>query len=181
MTKHPIKVDQIEKITLEMNPVRLQIHGGQEWRNKDPAITLTEMNAALMHEGYKIACMLMDGEMTQRQYTEERLKDPKTLELIRKFKSTSLTDAHVKEGLTTALTIELKDGTSYTTTSPPAKHYGHKERPPTREALYKKFRECATEVKGIDMNRANMIIDTVEKLEDLKDVSALAKLLTPKK
>ena len=179
MEKHSIKIDRIEKITLEMSPVGLHIHGGEAWRNMDPALTLTEINAALMHEGYKIVCMLMDGEMTQRQYKDERMKDPKTLELIRKFTSTHLTDAHVREGLTTALTIEYQDGTCYTTTCPPVKHYGHKERPPQREAIYKKFRECSTEVKGIDMNRANRIIEAVERLEELRDVSELAHLLIP--
>ena len=77
------------------------------------------------------------------------------------------------------MTIVHRDGTSYTATFPPVKPYGHKERPPTRKQLYDKFRDCATEVKGIDMDRANMIIDAVERIEDLKDVSKLAELLAP--
>jgi 2-methylcitrate dehydratase PrpD len=130
-----------------------------------------------MHEGFHLAVTLMDGELTYRQYTDERLKDTKTLDLIRKCKIVSLTPEHVRQQIHGALTIEMINGDTYTATSPPVKAYGSKNKPPTKEELYKKFRDCATVPKGIGLKRANEIIKAVENLESLKDVSGLAKLL----
>jgi 2-methylcitrate dehydratase PrpD len=179
MRNHPDvrNVEQIKKITLEISQIEQDIHLGVDWRNADPADTLREINVALMHEGFHLAVTLMDGELTHRQYTDERLKDPKTLDLIRKCKIVSLTPDHLQQHIHGALTIEMKNSDTYTATSPPVKAYGSKNKPPTKKELYKKFKDCATVPNGIDLKRANEIITTIENLENLKDVSALAKLL----
>jgi 2-methylcitrate dehydratase PrpD len=179
MKNHPDvrKIDQIKKITLETTEIEKGIHLGVDWRNADPADTLREINVALMHEGFHLAVMLMDGELTYRQYTDERLQDPKTLDLIRKCQIVSLTPEHLQQHIHGALTIEMKNGGSYCTTAPPVKAYGSKSKPPTQEALYGKFRDCAAVPRGIDLKRANEIIDVVEHLENLRDVSDLAKRL----
>ena len=179
MRNHPDvrNIDQIEKITLAISETEQEIHLGVDWRNADPADTLREINVALMHEGFHLAVTLMDGELTHRQYTDERLKDPKTLDLIRKYKIVSLTPEHMQQHIHCALTIEMKNGSAYAATCPPVKDYGGKDKPPTKEELCKKFRDCATVPKGIGLKRANEIIKAVENLENLMDVSCLAKLL----
>ena len=109
-------------------------------------------------------------------YTDENLRDPQILALARKVKVEidKEADAEFPAKRVAKIAIKLKDGTTYRERVDYAK--GQPENPLTQAELEGKFRGLASVVA--DKDRMEKIIQTVNGLEKLGNVSALISLLS---
>jgi 2-methylcitrate dehydratase PrpD len=163
--EHEIKPDTIGQVTVETYPIAVEIVG----RNYTPK-TSSEGKFSLP---YCMAVALIYGKVGLTEFSSKKLKDRKVLELSRKvtveagreFDSTKLWWAKV--------TIRKTDGTELSCTIEIPK--GHPHNPLSNTELAKKFRDLAS--LTLPTRRVNKIIETVTKLESLKNVKSLTTLL----
>ncbi len=63
-------------------------------------------------------------------------------------------------------------------THKPCTAYGYPENPIAKDGLFKKFRDCAGySVKPLSKQRVEQLIVKIDKLEEVKDMREVAKLL----
>jgi len=106
----------------------------------------------------------------ENPYTEEKIGDPRLQELIDK---TEVVVREQKIHYQVDVEIRLKDGRCISAQVDYPR--GHPQNPMTRMEIQQKFRNLATH--RINEEKVEEIIKTVEKLDELEDLSALAKLL----
>ncbi len=127
---------------------------------------------------YCTVAALLDGEITARQFTPERLSDPALLDLISRTKlveDQALT-ARYPKGIPNRLTITLNDGSVFTheVEFPP----GHDQNPLTDAQLSAKFEGLAEPVIGRD--RVERLWERVARLEEDSAPHGMLVLLAPK-
>lgn len=89
-----------------------------------------------------LAAALIDREVTMRQFTDEKVRDPRIRDVMRKVRITNHPEfAEDVEYFGTEVTIRLKSGQEHRRVVPRAK--GHPENPLTRDELLSKYRQCA--------------------------------------
>lgn len=120
---------------------------------------------------YCCAAALIDGDVTLDTFAEERLTDPRILELI--DKTTIVEDPVLNEGypkgIPNDITITCTDGTVARQRVDYPR--GHAQNPMTDEEVVAKFRRLADGV--ISEREADRILNLCWKLETLKDISSI--------
>ena len=122
---------------------------------------------------YAMAAALIDGALTLKQFTEEKVTTPEVQDLMSKVKLVEL-ESEVKEGQTHSdppqiVTVKLENGKAYSHQVPFAK--GEPKNPMSLEEIIGKFRDCAgTVLSPLDIERT---VDLVLKLETLPDITEL--------
>jgi 2-methylcitrate dehydratase len=120
---------------------------------------------------YCCAAALIDGDVTLATFADERLKDPKLLDLI--DKTTIVEDAELNKGypkgIPNDITITCADGTKVNKRVDFPR--GHAENPMTDEEVVAKFNRLAEGV--IAPETAKSILDKAWGLDKLSDVSSL--------
>lgn len=175
--KHPIlnqRPDLIDKITIYTDEITmkwsgLEADGTTIWRIDTP-------NKAMMSIRYCATEMLLTETgwlpWGENPYTEEKIMDPRLQELIDR---TEVVVREQKVHYRVNVEIRLEDGRIFSAEVMYPR--GHQKNPMTHEEIKQKFRNLAAyAMKG---DRVDEIMKTVERLEELDDVSALAKLLRP--
>jgi len=112
---------------------------------------------------YCTAVALIDGEVSARQFSEDRLRDPALLELVAQtavIEDPALT-AGYPAGIPNRVTVTLNDGTQLTSevSFPP----GHDKNPLSNAQLATKFHGLVDPALGNE--RANLIWDRLSQLE----------------
>ncbi|MDO8567451.1 MAG: MmgE/PrpD family protein [Dehalococcoidales bacterium] len=159
--KHPLNTDEIKAISVRRHP---------EWANFHTTSQPRTYHEAQVSLPYSVAIALMEGNALLEQYSEERLKNPKVLELAGKVKIIS--DASLPRGVSCAMKIVTKAAT-YEAQVDYAK--GSLENPMTDKEHKDKFTSLASSV--ISKAKMGQIIALVDKLEAVKDVSELCQLV----
>ncbi|MBM2825838.1 MAG: 2-methylcitrate dehydratase [Dehalococcoidales bacterium] len=126
---------------------------------------------------YCLAVAAFDRQLTWDQYTPERVKDPKVLNL--KSRVTSVHDPKLDERKKTTkahsaeVDVETKDGRKFTerVDYPP----GDPGNPASQEDIDKKVMYYASKVLG--QKRTRSLIEAVKKLESVTDLNQLGDLL----
>lgn len=127
---------------------------------------------------YAMAAALLDGEVTLKQFTDEKVLAPKAQDLMSKVKLVEL-EAEVKEGQMHGdppqiVTVKLRDGRVHSHQVPFAK--GEAQNPMSPEEISLKFRDCGRLVLSpADIDRT---LELVLNLEDLPDITELMDLVS---
>ena len=135
------------------------------------------MSAQLSHP-YCAVVTILEGAAFVEQFTEEKIRDSKLLDLAREVEV--IGDLEIDKlgrplRYTVYIDVYLKDGKKYSITETYPK--GHPKNPFTLEELHGKFKNLAGRVFH-DEIKLNKIIKTIENLEELKDVRVLRDLLS---
>jgi 2-methylcitrate dehydratase PrpD len=120
---------------------------------------------------YMVSAALVEGRLTLREVTDEKVKDPKILKVIQKVKRSE--DLSFKDYQNAVVEIRMHDGRILKRTQTDA--VGSPEIPASQEMIEAKFRSNADRwMSGRNINR---IIETVQNFENLNDITALTALL----
>ena len=163
--KHPVPADQVKEVRIRLGRGYLQNVG---W-----AYTPTTITSAQLNLYYVTAIMLLENDVFTAQFTEQKIRDPKVLELIKRISIThdpSMDESGYAEG--NPIEIELSDGTVL---SAWGKVRGGAENPIHREDVVEKFRKV-TEGR-LRPQKQTEIVELCEGLERMDDVGALVSAL----
>jgi 2-methylcitrate dehydratase PrpD len=166
--RHAIETKEIRKI--EVRTYEFAAKVGCE-RNPKTAI------AALTSIPYVIAVSILDKQVKLEHFTEAKVKDRDLLNLARKVivKVDPKLNERYPKLRGAKVTIEMKDGRRYSAYSKIPR--GDPEKPLSDEELEAKFRNLA--MRTLDEGRVDKMISTVRRLEDLKNIEELIRLMNP--
>ncbi len=123
---------------------------------------------------YTAAVGLMHGAVESRHFEDPYLHDPALLDLVSRVKCSisKEADAREPEAMLCDLELRLKDGRQESVRV--EYHRGHWRNPMSDAELNEKFRALARDV--LPAGRADALLDTIWKLEELADLNALLAL-----
>lgn len=168
--EHPeIKPEDIQKIVVHTTTITKKY-------SVDVDRIISVVSAQLSHP-YVCAVVLLEGDAFIDQFTEEKIRDPRILELAKRVEV--IADPEIDKlpnslRYTVYVDIYLNNGKSYRLIQEFPK--GHPNNPYTQEELERKFKILAGKVFD-DENHLNKIIETVQNLEELKNINELVRLL----
>ncbi len=160
--KHEINTADINEISMRRHP---------DWANYHTTSKPRTYHEAQVSLPYSVAIAFMEGKALLEQYSEERLRNPQVIELSAKVKITS--DPSLPRGVSCAMKIVIKDGTSYEAQVDYAK--GSLENPMTDEEHRDKFSSLASSI--LSEKKMEQVITMVDKIEEIKDISQLCGLI----
>jgi 2-methylcitrate dehydratase PrpD len=168
--KHKICAEDVAEVECQVSRYLVQ-HFGHYSRPQ----TASEARFS-MH--YAMAAALLDGELTLKQFTDEKVTARSAQELMAKVTLVELETEQKEEQMHSdppqIVTVKLQDGRAYSHQVPFAK--GEPQNPLTAEEMIHKFRDCAGIVlSSVDIDR---IVELVMKLESLPDIAPLMQLLS---
>ncbi|MBI2857808.1 MAG: MmgE/PrpD family protein [Chloroflexi bacterium] len=165
--ENKIKPDDIDQIIMGTNKHALDSVG--------TILEPEDITASQFSAPFTLAMCVVKGGAGFRHYTEANLRDPEIKKLARRVKLEIDPDVEAAYPLKRAIrvTIKLKNGKSVSHFTEGAK--GTPEDPMNREEVTEKFTDLATTI--LPTQRASKIAKIVAALEDVKDVSELAKLM----
>lgn len=161
-----IDVKQVESIHIGSFEAAVSIIGSEpeKWRP-------TSRETADHSMGYCTAVALIDGDVTRESFAENRLKDPKVLDLLDKTKITEepeLNPAYPK-GIPNHITVTMTGGKKVDKRVDFPR--GHAENPMTDTEVITKFKKLADGV--VSEATAAKIVDRCMHLDELADLSEL--------
>jgi 2-methylcitrate dehydratase PrpD len=161
--KYRIDPAQVEKVTLKVNPLVLELTG-----KKTPREGL-EGKFSVYHAA---AVAIIDGKASERQFSDESVRNPKVVAL--RDKVTAIVDPAVKPEQAD-VTITLNGGRELYVFVKQA--VGSVEKPMTDKQLEAKLDDLADGI--LSKAQARQLIDTCWKVEKLPEASALARAAVP--
>jgi len=163
-------VDQIESVLVASHDAAVDIIGSEpaKW---SPATRETADHSL----PYIVAAALADGEMTERQFAPERLRDPSLLKLVQRVKlvrNRELSAAY-PGAVGNILTVTLTNGQMFTRRVDHA--CGHARNPMSDELLELKFHTLAD--RRLGATRASQVIDWIRNVDQAAGVGELFPLV----
>jgi 2-methylcitrate dehydratase PrpD len=125
---------------------------------------------------YIAACAIADGDVTEAQFTTERIADPAIHELAEKIKIVAdegLDSIYPEECRPTTVEVKTKDGKTYTKRVDYPK--GEPRRPLTDDELFEKFVKWSG--PSLSPEKAERIREALFRLEEYDDISEFMGLL----
>lgn len=165
--KHKIRASDIEHALIKTYSVV-----ERTVNNPNP----TNVTAATLSMQYSIAVALAEGRSTPEEFTEEKLRDERIRNLMKKVEMIVDDDLLYKfapEVCGAIVEISCKDGSRYEGQIRISK--GEPENPFTENELIEKYSGLAAQVIGTDKTEA--ILEQINKLEELSDLTELTRLL----
>ncbi len=162
--KHNVNTDEVEEIRLNLSPVATAVHYATPYVIGD----YPSMNA-LWSYYFAVASALYRKSATAENFTEAKIRDPRLQALIKRVKLGYLDRPQGIE-----LEVRMKDGrrfAEYVGTM-----LGDPADPLPREGLLAKFFEQVEFSKLVQKRDAEKIVELVENLEAVGDVSSIARL-----
>jgi 2-methylcitrate dehydratase PrpD len=163
--KHRVHAEQVAEVECQVSPYLVQ-HFGHYSRPENASQARFSLH-------YAMAAALIDGALTLKQFTDEKVTTPEVQDLMSKVKLVKL-DSEVKEGQTHSdppqiVTVKLQNGKAYSHQVPFAK--GEPQNPMSLEEIIDKFRDCAgTVLSPLDIEQT---VDLVLNVETLPDITEL--------
>ncbi len=158
---HPVPAEQIKQVRIRLGRGYLQNVG---W-----AYTPTTITSAQLNLYYVCAIMLLENDVFTAQFTEEKIRDPKVLDLIKRIdisNDPAMDGTGYAEG--NPVEIELTDGTVL---SAWGKVRGDADNPVHREDVADKFMKLTA--GKLSAQKQAQVIKLCAHLDTLDDVSAL--------
>lgn len=158
--KHGIKGEDVAKVLVRTTKM-VHVHCGWPYV---PAETIT----AQMNLPYTAAVTLLEGTAFVDQYTDDKLRDPKIVELARRIEvvvDPELDAGGPHEMRAVRATVTMKDGRTFEESV--TYRSGHWKNPLSDDTLNEKFRNLAERV--LTKGAVDKITDTVRGLEDVAD------------
>jgi 2-methylcitrate dehydratase PrpD len=165
--KHRARPEEIEEVVVAQR--------AREANAVGTIVEPTDVISAQFSGRFGLALRLVKGGNEFKDYSEENLKDPQILALVKRVKYgvDKELEAMPPASNPAKVMIKLKDGTIYRERVDYSK--GTVQNPMTKEELENKFRSLASMV--IPADRVEDIIRVVGKLEEVDDVNNLTPLL----
>jgi 2-methylcitrate dehydratase len=162
---------EIDHILIESFEAAVSIIGSEpeKWRP-------TSRETADHSMGYCVAVALLDGDVTQASFSEQRIRDRETLQLLDKIKiiETDECNAGYPDGIPNKMIVKLKDGGTLTKYVKYPR--GHAGNPMTDEEVTQKFTRQSAGV--VSAATARKIVELALDLENLADVTPLVEFDT---
>jgi 2-methylcitrate dehydratase PrpD len=169
VVEHDIKPGQVERLAVKSHrlmPLNLTYHR-----------PVTGLEGKFSME-FSLASILVLRRAGLAEYSDAVVNRPDIQDAIARIDYTVFSDEEAEAKgytlLTTFLDIRLKDGRTLSARVDAAR--GSATLPMSEEDVARKFRECA-EFAGLPGGRAGQIIDLVLKLEDVRDIRDLTRLI----
>jgi len=159
--KHAIPVEQVKEVRIRLSRGYLQNVG---WPYTPTTITSAQLNLY-----YVTAIMLLENDVFINQFTEEKIRDPRVLDLISRIAlshDASMDAMGYAEG--NPVEIELTDGTVL---SAWGKVRGDAENPLRRDDVVEKFRKLTE--NRLAPGKQTEVIARCERLDTTDDASVL--------
>ena len=160
--KHNPNPAEIQAISVRRHPSWAHYHTTSQPRS---------YHEAQMSLPWSVAVALFEGKAFPEQYSDEKLKDQRIMQLAAKVKISA--DSSLLRGVSCAMEMRMKDGAVYTSQVDYAK--GSIENPMTEKERKDKFNTLASAVLAAD--KRQKVISMVEKLEEMDDISRLCEIL----
>ncbi|MBI4330284.1 MAG: MmgE/PrpD family protein [Chloroflexi bacterium] len=168
--EHDIKPEDIDTITVFKSRTAARIEGGE--KKKRP----TDVVDAQLNVPFTVATAAVKRRVGLRDFLPEALKDPAVLAVAQKvnvepYPEFSPDDFH--PGIT-----EIKTRAGKVYRKRVDEPYGNPRNPIPREHLVQKFMDCASSAaRPATEKNIKEVVETVMKLEEVRDVSAIIRLL----
>ena len=172
--KYHIKAEDVEKVD-----VIESTHQGVKAVGMPFAIKTVPHVSAIFSIPYTVASSLLRGLPVPEHFNEDAIRDPKVMELSKKV-TVSKAEYPGESHLATTVVIKMKDGKEYSHhVSEPS---GHEDlNPSTMEYKRNKFLHNIEYSESISQENAKEVLDMINRLEDVKDMSEIIRLLVPQK
>ncbi len=158
--------ENIESITIESFDAAVDIIAGfaEHWRPKSRETADHSMP-------YVVSAAFMDGDITLDTFTQERINDPKLVELIQTVKVNRNDEmtAGYPDGIPNLLRVKLKDGR--TLEKKISYPLGHAKNPMNDQQIEAKFRPLAERV--FDKARVDVILEKLWNIDKTGDISGV--------
>lgn len=168
--REKVRIEDIEEINIETYDACVDIIAGEEekWRPK----TRETADHSLP---YCVAVALYDGKVGLEQFSEERIKDPKLWPILSKIKVKRNQEHNKQYPEAFPCLIEIKSKTGEIFSRIIAYPKGHPKNPLSDREVEGKFKTLSNRL--IKSDRQDKIIDLVWKLDKVKDIKDLIKLI----
>jgi len=168
LAQRPFKSDEIERIDIYLSHA-VYHHGW--WKLERP---LTPIGAQ-MNVGYAVAVAILDGAAMVQQFSPKRIDNDDVWSLIPRIEAHHEPEFD-KPGMArkTRMTVRLNDGSILNRTVEAARTVAQ---PLTNDQIVAKYRTLTDGI--IDARRQAAIVEQVQSLETMRDISALTRLLAP--
>jgi 2-methylcitrate dehydratase PrpD len=166
---HEYRPEDIEKIEIHITPAQLAGFCGQPFILQE-----TPQVDATFSIRYTVARALLDREIKPDYMVESAVRDPAIAAL--EAKTTLVPSIPNEKGQATEISVTMKSGEVFTAaTDFPKGHYA--KTPHTDDELKAKFRNNIAYSKTVSEKKAEKALELILKLEELKDIRELIKLL----
>ena len=178
--EHDIRPEEVESITVVGGTGATQLLSEPLELKRRPKLSIDGKYSI----PFTTAVMMVKGNVTLRDYTDEGLRDARVLAMADRVSYRPEPGAVIAAGGSSGVSrptveIRLTDGRAYS--HKPEGVPGDPQHPVTREMLEAKFRDCvsfaAKPLAEADVNRA---IALIRDLENVPDVTEIMQLLTPR-
>ncbi len=162
--EYHLRPETVEKITVRTNKA-IHLHCGWEYRPQ--AVITAQMNIA-----YCLAVILLEGDASIDQFREEKIRDPKILEMAKRVQvvhDPALDGLGQEFAYMVKVAVKTRDGRTLERTVQHPK--GTRENPLSLGELVKKFSTLAS--KAVGPEKVDRIIEAVHDLEKEERVSRL--------
>ena len=167
--EHNIRSDDVAEIEAKAYPLQIKV--------MPYAMPKTGLEAKFSLQ-YSLATALVHGAATLKEYTEEKVLDPRVQELLPKIKVIAVEGVGIEDYTHCAsgqmVTVKLKDGKEYSYDS--VRPRGHSSNPMDWDEVAEKFRACTEET--LAQKDAERCVELVGQFESLGNVAELMSILT---
>jgi len=126
---------------------------------------------------YCLARAALDGTLSLEHFTNEGIKDSRTVDFMKKIRRHIDTDESMRGLLPAKIDIKLRDGREFSELNT-GQIKGYPENPLSRDELAGKYKDCAGIIlSSEDVERS---LEMIENLEGLKDIAELMNVLSKK-
>ncbi len=165
--EHDIKPEDVEAINVDANELlpKVLIHSRPQ----------SGLEGKFSME-FCTAVAILERRAGLEQFTDEKAKDPKVVELVKKVTMTTSPELKVDGAAASVpvnVVVKLKDGKEFSRRVDIAK--GNPAVPLSREEVADKFKDCARPV--LSAEKSARVVELMDNLEDLVDIKALMELV----
>lgn len=127
---------------------------------------------------FATAISLLDRRASLDQFTDKKVQDSKTVNLMKKIKMVAHPDlAEIPMPSRSIITIKMKDGREFLKRVDAAK--GSPENPLSKEEIVEKYRDCSEPVIGRE--KVDRSIDMIWNLDKIEDINQLMDMVSAEK
>lgn len=171
--QYGIKADDIKEVELALSPKGIGLYYAEPFRiGPSPQVN------GIFSFQYTAICALLRGRLKVQDFATEAIKDPEILDIIGKSKivrDPELTGDPNTIGLI-RLRVTTKDGKVYENVQ---NALVLTVKYPTKEEILSKFWDQVDAFNNVTKAKAQKILDTIDRLEDVENMKELTELLMP--
>jgi 2-methylcitrate dehydratase PrpD len=166
---HLIRPEDIDEIIVDITPTALDFAVGQPFKLRE----VPQIDGAFNLQ-YTVASALLRKNVKLEHFTEEFIRDPKIIDLINKIRLTPTMP--LDKPLGARVKIKMKQGNEYDKRIDMPKGNGIFT-PLTKADMRTKFFDNVAFSKTVSMEKAEKVLDLIERLEEVDNIHKIIRLL----